>query len=225
MGVQLQTGALPADMTVAEAMRFFCAYHRVAPRDDLLARFGLADARRRRYGDLSVGNQRRLALALAIAHRPALVLLDEPTAGLDVASRTELHAVVRELAAQGTAVLLATHDMAEAEKIADRVCILLQGRVVAEGTPREITAAGAAMTKVSVATEDDVFATGAVSLAAAALRDATGGYAVYYSSDPAATVAALLAELESRGDRLVDLRVERPSLEERFLEITGRGPS
>ena len=172
-----------------------------------------------------MGNQRRLALALAIAHRPALVLLDEPTAGLDVASRTELHAVVRELAAQGTAVLLATHDMAEAEKIADRVCILLQGRVVAEGTPREITAAGAAMTTVSVATEDGVFATGAVSLAAAALRDATGGYAVYYSSDPAATVAALLAELTSRGDRLVDLRVERPSLEERFLEITGGGPS
>jgi len=225
MGVQLQTGALPADMTVGESMRFFCAYHGVAPRDDLLERFGLADARRRRYGDLSVGNQRRLALALAIAHRPALVLLDEPTAGLDVASRTELHAIVRELAAQGTAVLLATHDMAEAEKIADRVCILLQGRIVAEGTPREITATGASMTKVSVATEDGVFASGAVSLAAAALRDATGGYAVYYSSDPATTVAALLAELTSRGDRLVDLRVERPSLEERFLEITGGGPS
>ncbi len=225
MGVQLQTGALPADMTVGEAMRFFCAYHGVAPRDDLIERFGLADARRRRYGDLSVGNQRRLALALAIAHRPVLILLDEPTAGLDVASRTELHAVVRELAAQGTAVLLATHDMAEAEKIADRLCILLQGRVVAEGTPREITATGATMTKVSVATEDGVFATGAVSLAAAALRDATGGYAVYYSSDPAATVAALLAELQSHGDRLVDLRVERPSLEERFLEITGAGPS
>jgi ABC-2 type transport system ATP-binding protein len=225
MGVQLQTGALPADMTVGESMRFFCAYHGVAPRDDLIERFGLADARRRRYGDLSVGNQRRLALALAIAHQPALVLLDEPTAGLDVASRTELHAVVRELAARGAAVLLATHDMAEAEKIADRVCILVQGRVVAEGTPREITATGASMTKVSVATEDGVFATGAVSLAAATLRDATGGYAVYYSSDPAATVAALLAELASRGDRLVDLRVERPSLEERFLEITGGGAS
>jgi ABC-2 type transport system ATP-binding protein len=225
MGVQLQTGALPADMTVGESMRFFCAYHGVAPRDDLLERFGLAEARRRRYGDLSVGNQRRLALALAIAHRPALVLLDEPTAGLDVASRAELHAIVRELAAQGTAVLLATHDMAEAEKIADRVCILLQGRVVAEGTPREITATGASMTKVSVATEDGVFASGAVSLAAAALREATGGYAVYFSNDPATTVAALLVELTSRGDRLVDLRVERPSLEERFLEITGGGSS
>ena len=225
MGVQLQTGALPADMTVGEAMRFFCAYHRVAARDDLLERFGLADARRRRYGDLSVGNQRRLALALAIAHRPALVLLDEPTAGLDVASRTELHAVVRELAARGTAVLLATHDMAEAEKIADRVCILLQGRVVAEGTPREITATGAGMTKVSVATEDGVFATGVIPLGAATLRDTTEGYAVYYSDDPATTVAALLAELTRRGDRLVDLRVERPSLEERFLEITGGGLS
>ena len=224
MGVQLQTGALPADMTVGESMRFFCAYHGVAPRNDLIERFGLADARRRRYGDLSVGNQRRLALAIAIAHRPPLVLLDEPTAGLDVASRTELHAIVRELAAQGTAVLLATHDMAEAEKIADRVCILLRGRVVAEGTPREITATGAAMTRVSVATEDGIFATGAISLASAVLRDATGGYAVYHSSDPAATVAALLAVLTSRGDRLVDLRVERPSLEERFLEITG-GPT
>ena len=224
MGVQLQTGALPADMTVDESMRFFCAYHRVAPRDDLLERFGLAEARRRRYGDLSVGNQRRLALALAIAHRPGLVLLDEPTAGLDVESRTELHAIVRELAGRGAAVLLATHDMAEAEKIADRVYILLRGRVVAEGTPREITATGAGMTKVSIATEDDTFATGAVTLAAAVLRDTTGGYAVYYSSDPAATVAAVLAELTSRGDRLVDLRVERPSLEERFLEITA-GPA
>ena len=224
MGVQLQTGALPADMTVGEAMRFFCAYHRVAPRDDLIERFGLTDARRRRYGDLSVGNQRRVALALAIAHQPALVLLDEPTAGLDVASRTELHAIVRELAAQGTAVLLATHDMAEAEKIADRVCILLRGRVVAEGTPREITATGAAMTKVSVATEDGVFATGAVSLASATLRETTDGYAVYYSHDPAATVAgASRGADESLGTGSSICASSGPALEERFLEITGGG--
>ena len=223
MGVQLQTGALPADMTVAEAMRFFCTYHRVAARDDLIERFGLAEARTRRYGALSVGNQRRLALALAIAHRPALVLLDEPTAGLDVASRTELHAVVRELAADGAAVLLATHDMAEAERISDRVCILLRGRVVAEGTPREITATGEALTKVSVATERGTFADGTLALPAATLHEAAEGYAVYFSSDPARTVAALLGELTARGDQLVDLRVERPSLEERFLEITGGG--
>jgi ABC-2 type transport system ATP-binding protein len=220
MGVQLQSGALPADMTAWEAMRLFCAYHGVPPRSDLLDRFGLGNQRDRRYGGLSVGNQRRLALALAIAHRPALVLLDEPTAGLDVASRAELHHTVRELASGGAAVLLATHDMAEAEKLADRVCILLHGRIVAQGTPREITATGSGTTKVSISTEGGSFVGGQIRLTAAALRDTSEGYAVYFSTDPAATVAALLAELSARGDRIVDLRVERPSLEERFLEIT-----
>ena len=160
MGVQLQTGALPAAMTVTEAMRFFCAYNGVAPRADLLERFGLADKLNKRYGNLSVGNQRRLALALAIAHRPALILLDEPTAGLDVGSRAELHAVMRELADDGAAILLATHDMAEAEKMADRVAIVLSGRIVAEGTPREITSTGSGVTKVSVSTTDGAFAGG-----------------------------------------------------------------
>ena len=100
-----------------------------------------------------MGNQRRLALALAIAHRPDLLLLDEPTAGLDVASRTELHAIMRELADGGTAVLLATHDMAEAEKMTDRIAILLGGRIVAQGTALEITASGSGVTKVTVSTE------------------------------------------------------------------------
>lgn len=221
MGVQLQTAGLPAGMTVAEAMRFFCAYHGVAYRADLLDRFGLADKLGRRYGALSVGNQRRLALALAIAHEPVLVLLDEPTAGLDVASRAELHAVIRELAEKGTAIVLATHDMAEAEKLADRVAIVLTGRIIAEGTPREITAAGAGVTKVSVSTVEGVFVEGAVPLPAAGLAQSQEGYAIYFSQDPASTVAALLREITRAGDTLVDLRVERPSLEERFLEITG----
>lgn len=223
MGVQLQTGALPAAMTVTDAMCFFCAYNGVAPRMDLLERFGLSDKATKRYGELSVGNQRRLALALAIAHRPVLVLLDEPTAGLDVASRTELHAVMRELADAGTAILLATHDMPEAEKMADRVAIVLGGRIVVEGTPREITAAGANVTKVSVSTSGGAFAGGAVTLPAAELTQAEEGYAVYFSQDPAVTVAALLREISELGDTLVDLRVERPSLEERFLEITHTG--
>lgn len=221
VGVQLQTGALPAGMTVDEAMRFFCAYHGVAPRGDLVERFGLADKRAKRYGDLSVGNQRRLALALAIAHEPELLLLDEPTAGLDVASRAELHAVMRELADAGAAVVLATHDMAEAEKMADTIAIVLGGRIVAQGTPREITAAGGSITKVSVATEHGIFANGAVTLPSAELAFAEEPYAVYRSTDAAQTVRSLLELIGARGDTLTDLRVERPTLEERFLEITG----
>ncbi len=147
---------LPAELRAEEAMRFFCAYHGVAPRTDLLDRLGLAEKRRSTYESLSVGQQRRLALALAIAHQPPVLFLDEPTAGLDVESRTELHALIKELQAGGTTVLLATHDMAEAEKLADRVAILLRGKLVATGTPRELTASGAGFTKVSIRSEQSL---------------------------------------------------------------------
>lgn len=223
IGVQLQTSALPESMTPHEAIAFFCAYHKVAPRYDLIERLGLAEKRHAQYGQLSIGQQRRLALALAVAHRPPVVILDEPTAGLDVGSRTELHAMMAELRAAGTSILLATHDMAEAEKMADRVAILLRGRVAAAGTPRALTATGAALTKVSVRTENDLLRKNAVRFPAVTQHATTEDYAIYFSTDPGPTVAAILAYVSAQGDTLVDLRVERPSLEERFLEITNNG--
>jgi ABC-2 type transport system ATP-binding protein len=206
-------------MLVEEAMRFFCAYHRAPVRPDLLDRLGLAEKRRSPFRQLSTGQQRRLALALAVAHRPQVVILDEPTAGLDVATRAELHALIAELRRQGTTILLATHDMAEAEKLSDRVAILLRGKIVALGTPRELTAAGAGLTKISIHTEAEPNLTG---LALPEVEQATqvDGYTVYFSRKPGETVVALLHEIERRGDKLVDLRVERPSLEERFLQLT-----
>lgn len=223
IGVQLQTSALPESMTPHEAIAFFCAYHKVAPRHDLIERLGLAEKRHAQYSQLSIGQQRRLALALAVAHRPPVVILDEPTAGLDVGSRTELHAMMAELRAEGTSILLATHDMAEAEKMADRVAILLRGRVAATGTPRELTAAGAGLTKVSVRTENDLLRRDSMSFPAVTQHATREDYAIYFSTDPGPTVAAILAYVNAQGDTLVDLRVERPSLEERFLEITSPG--
>lgn len=223
IGVQLQSSGLPASMTVSEAMRFFCAYHRVAPRKDLLARMGLGDKGPQQFRELSTGQQRRLALALAVAHNPALVFLDEPTAGLDVASRSELHALMAELKAGGTTIVLASHDMAEVEKMADRVAILLTGKVVATGTPRELTATGGAYTKVSVRTDQSVLHRNGAVFPAVTQKLFKEEYAIYYSTDPGPTVAALLAYIGAQGDKLVDLRVERPSLEERFLEITNPG--
>ncbi|MGD8998707.1 MAG: ABC transporter ATP-binding protein, partial [Anaerolineae bacterium] len=152
IGVQLQTSGLPDSIRVDEAMRFFCAYHGVAPRYDLLDRFGLTEKRDAQYYQLSAGQKRRLALALAVAHDPPVLLLDEPTAGLDVPSRVALHDMLRELQAAGTTIMLATHDMAEAEEMADRVAILLHGSIVATGTPLALTATGAGLTKVSVRT-------------------------------------------------------------------------
>jgi len=166
-----------------------------------------------------------LALALAVAHHPPVIILDEPTAGLDVASRVELHGLMRELQKGGTTLLLATHDMAEAEKMADRVAILLRGRIAASGTPRELTATGSGLTKVSVSTEKQVLLQESASFPAVQQRLVKDEYTIYYSSDPGPTVAAIMAHIQTQGDALIDLRVERPSLEERFLEITQTGGS
>jgi ABC-2 type transport system ATP-binding protein len=223
IGVQLQSSGLPANMTVDEAMRFFSAYHGIAPRYDLLDRLGLGEKRRTQYHQLSTGQQRRLALALAIAHHPPVVILDEPTAGLDVGSRSELHDLMQELKEAGTSILLATHDMAEAEKMTDRVAILLRGKIVAIGTPLELTATGSGFTKVSIRTEQSILHQNGRTFPAVAQQAIQEDYATYFSTDPGPTVVALLDYVNQCGDRLIDLRVERPTLEERFLEITKTG--
>ena len=223
IGVQLQSASLPESIRVDEAMRLFCAYHGVSPRYDLLERMHLTEKAHAQYHELSAGQQRRLALALAVAHDPPVLFLDEPTAGLDVPARVELHALIRELQAGGTTIILATHDMAEAEDLADRVAILLRGRIAATGSPLELTATGASLTKISVRTQNGSLADPAVQFPATRQALVKGEYAIYYSGDTAPTVAAILAHLEAHGDPLVDLRVERPSLEDRFLEIVTEG--
>ena len=223
IGVQLQTSGLPDSITVQEAMKFFCAYHDVDPRYDLLDRLGLSEKRRAQYHQLSTGQQRRLALALAVAHNPPVLFLDEPTAGLDVPSRVELHDMMRELQGDGTTIILATHDMAEAEEMSDRVGILLNGELVTVGTPMEITATGAGFTKVSVHTTNNTLIDSPDQFPAVSQKTVKENYAIFFSTDIGPTVSAIITHIESADDTLIDLRVERPSLEDRFLEITTNG--
>ena len=223
VGVQLQSSGLPESMTVSEAMKFMCAYHGVPQRMDLLQRLGLGNHLKAQYSELSTGLQRRLALALSVAHKPEILILDEPTAGLDVESRTELHTMMQELKEGGTSILLATHDMAEAEKMTDRVAILVRGRIAATGTPHELTSTGSSYTKVSVRAErPEMFDTNKV-FPAVSQHLQKDEYEVYYSTDPVQTVSTILAYFRDSDNNLIDLRVERPSLEERFLEITNEG--
>lgn len=223
IGVQLQSAGLPESITPDEAMKFFCAYHNVAPRFDLLERLGLAEKRRAQFFELSTGQQRRLALALALGHDPKVLLLDEPTAGLDVATRVELHAMMRELQTGGTTIILATHDMAEAEQMSDRVAILLQGKIVNIGTPMEITATGAGLTKISVRTQLSSLSASSITFPAVSQHMLKDEYSIYFSTDIGPTISAIVAHIAAQGDTLIDLRVERPSLEDRFLEITNTG--
>jgi ABC-2 type transport system ATP-binding protein len=218
IGVQLQSAGLPASITADEAMKLFCAYHAVTPRFDLLDRLGLNGKRTIEFQGLSTGMQRRLALALAVAHEPPVLFLDEPTAGLDVASRVELHNLMRELKEKGTTIILATHDMAEAEEMSDRVAILLQGRLVAVDTPLAITATGAGLTKVSVNTRSGSLLANHHPIPAVSQYLVKEQYAIYFSTNIGQTVAALINTVEAEADTLLDLRVERPSLEDRFLE-------
>jgi ABC-2 type transport system ATP-binding protein len=220
IGVQLQSTGLPESITPEEAMKFFCAYHSVVPRFDLLERLGLKEKRKAQFHELSTGQQRRLALALAVAHKPPVLFLDEPTAGLDVASRVELHDLMRELQATGTTIILATHDMAEAEEMSDRVAILLKGKLVTIGTPMEITATGAGLTKISVRTGQSSLSKPGLTFPAVSQQGLKDEYCIYYSTDIGPTVSAIISYIEAQEDTLIDLRVERPSLEDRFLEIT-----
>ncbi len=223
IGVQLQTSNLPETMQVAEAMNFFCAYHRLPSRHDLLDRMGLAKKAGAQYHELSAGQQRRLGLALAVAHNPRVLFLDEPTAGLDVPARVELHNLMREMREAGTTILLATHDMAEAEMLADHLAILLNGRIATEGTPLDVTATGSGLTKISVHTQHQTLSKNGLELPAVQGQTLKDEYQIYFSTDIGATLAALISHLEMQHDLLIDLRVERPSLEDRFLEITNGG--
>lgn len=135
IGVMLQSAALPETLNVAELIQLSASYY-PAPRDlaDVAALAGIEDLLKRRYGKLSGGQQRRVQFALAVCGRPRLLFLDEPTVGLDLPARQQLWATVRALVAEGTAVVLTTHYLEEAERLADRVCVLLRGRIVSDGS-------------------------------------------------------------------------------------------
>ncbi len=141
IGVMLQTAALPEANTVTELLEAACAaYPDALSLDECLRIAGLDAIAKRRYGKLSGGQQRRVQFALAICGQPRLLFLDEPTTGLDIEARQQLWAAIRGLRASGTAVLLTTHYLEEAEALADRVVVIDRGRLVAEGSVDAIRA-------------------------------------------------------------------------------------
>jgi len=147
IGAVLQATGLPDKITPREALTVFGAFY-PAPLDPqiLLGRFGLVEKADAAFDTLSGGQKQRLALALAFVGNPRLLLLDEPTTGLDPQMRREVQDRIAAVREEGRAVLLATHDMAEAERLCDRIAVIAQGRVLATGAPRDLIAASGAAT-------------------------------------------------------------------------------
>jgi ABC-2 type transport system ATP-binding protein len=222
MGVMLQKGGVYPMLGPRRVLDLFSSYYPdPLATDALLDLVALRPVAATPWRQLSGGEQQRLSLALALIGRPQVVFLDEPTAGVDPEGRLAIRAVVADLRAQGVCVLLTTHELTEAEKMADRIVILSKGRVVLDGAPSELTAATGATGLVFGAPGGLDTASLAVALGAAAgvAEISTGRYRVTGVSGPAAT-AALATWLAERNATLTDLVTGR-SLEEVYFEAVG----
>jgi ABC-2 type transport system ATP-binding protein len=219
VGLMLQEGGVYPMAYPAEVLRLFARFY-ADPLDpeELLGHVGLDGARRTRFRDLSGGQKQRLSLALALVGQPDVVFLDEPTAGLDVAARRMTWEHVRHLQRRGVTIVLTTHLLDEAEELADRVAIIDGGRMVALGTPDELThGASEELHFTAVAGLDVVSLAGAVG--PAVTEDRPGRYVIHAANDPA-LVARLAAWLAERDVTLGELKAGKRSLEDVFLKLT-----
>lgn len=221
IGAALQSTALQDQITPREALRLFGAFYRERTEPEaLLQRFGLAEKADARFATLSGGQRQRLALALAFVNRPELVLLDEPTTGLDPQSRRELHREIVRMKRDGCTVLLTTHYLDEAEQLCDRVAILDRGRIVATGTPRELMARSNALQAVTLVTSRVVGENRLATLPAIEGLVCVENVARFRTTDAIAVLAALTRVLDAQQIDIVDLQIKRSSLEDVFLGLT-----
>jgi ABC-2 type transport system ATP-binding protein len=216
VGAMLQSGGLMEEVTVAELVRLACALHpRPYTVSDVMTRAGIAQIADRKVNKLSGGQAQRVRFALATAGDSALIVLDEPTTGMDVTTRQAFWATMREQADQGRTVLFATHYLEEADAIADRVLVLHRGRLLADGTAAEIKAkAGARRISFDLAGEIDEAPLR--SLPFLTSIDISGATVRIQSSDADATVHALYG----LGVFPRNLEVAGLGLEQAFVAIT-----
>jgi ABC-2 type transport system ATP-binding protein len=213
-GAMLQVGRVPETLRVREHIDLFSSYYpKPMPSAEVLAAAGLEKLSDRKFGELSGGQRQRVLFALAICGDPDLLFLDEPTVGLDVEARRMLWDEIRRLVARGKTVLLTTHYLQEADALADRIAVLNQGEIIAQGTPSEIKAKTAGK-RIRCIT----------SLSVNTLRQIPGVTEVKEDREAvelhAVEAEPVVRELLARDARLSGLEVTSAGLEEAFLALT-----
>jgi ABC-2 type transport system ATP-binding protein len=223
IGAALQATSLPDKIRVSEAIKLFASfYKRRRNVDDLVRRFGLEEKRNAFYSQLSGGQKQRLALAMALVNDPKVLFLDEPTAGLDPQVRREIYDIIEELKREKKTIVLTTHYIEEAEKLCDRVAIVDHGKLISQGTPRELKQSSADKTRIEVRLAKAESELDLKNLDGVAdCRSMNGGYLLHCHRAPQAIVS-LVKHLEAQGNELVSLEISTPSLEDVFIELTGR---
>ncbi len=227
IGLMLQAGGVYPQARPREIVRLFARFH-AAPRDpdELLDLAGLGEVAATRYKVLSGGQKQRLGLALALVGRPELVVLDEPTAGMDPAAKAATRTLIGELRAAGVTILLTTHDLADVERLADRIALIDRGLLVALGSPAELTAGAVPRLRFRLAAPlDDADRQALAARLADGLRDSRlaeeGGGRYRLDGVPAdpALIVRLAAWCAERGALVVELGTGGGTLEDRYLEL------
>jgi ABC-2 type transport system ATP-binding protein len=226
LGIQLQETQLSDKLTVEETLRLFRSFFHQGPDvPEVIARVQLEEKAKSRVGGLSGGQKQRLALACALVGDPDFLFLDEPTTGLDPQARRQLWDLIDRFRASGRTILLTTHYMDEAERLCDRVAIMDHGKVIAEGTPRELIASIGGEHSLEFSAGD-----GAGGLDPAALGRIEGIRDVHLEQGSVRmmvtelhrAVPAVLDELRRQQVPLTELRTHSATLEDVFVALTGR---
>jgi len=234
VGLMLQDGGIDPRAQPRETLVQYGRFHAEARSpDDLLQLVGLDSVARTRYRRLSSGERQRLAFAIALVGRPEVLILDEPTAGMDPEARAATRAVIAELRASGVAILLTSHDLGEVERMADHVLVLRGGHILASGSPVELTALVRPRLRFTVdrRIEDDQVADLRRRLAGHAptvtlITDPDGRRYMLDGVAPDAALVAALADWCATADRLlIEVRTTGATLEDAYLELVGRTDS
>ena len=213
-GAMLQIARVPETLKVREHIQLFRSYYPAPlPLDQVLAQAGIADIANRLFSTLSGGQKQRVLFAMALCGDPDLIFLDEPTVGMDIEARRALWAAVRDFAARGKTVLLTTHYLEEADALASRVIVLNRGKIIAQGSPRQIKSMVAGR-KIRCNTQLKVNELQALPTVTAVIED--GDSVVITATDSDAAVRALLlADTTAHG-----LEISGAALEDAFIELT-----
>jgi ABC-2 type transport system ATP-binding protein len=199
-GIQLQSTSLPGYIRPMEAIKLFAKWNKSKIDHEMLAALGIIELKKKNYTDMSVGQKRRLHLALALISDPDIVFLDEPTSGLDVEGRISLHEEIRKLKGRGKTIIMASHDMAEVESLCDRIAILKGGGIVFIGTAEELTAKIGMKCTIKIKTGQ--------------------GEESFESDNISDTMLARLEDYKRSNTAVLDIKIDRGTLEQHFINIS-----
>ena len=222
VGAQLQAATLQDKITPRQALDLFGSFYPQSfASDELLVRFDLESKADVPFATLSGGQRQRLFLALALVNRPTLLVLDEPTAGLDPQARRALRTLIREMRTEGRTVLLSTHDLEDAAQLCDQVAIMDGGRIIAVAPPVELISRAQAPARVVVRTAPPLASTVVETLAEVVGAVYSDCGWILDTLAPGRLLSDLVRRADEAGAELLDVELRRPSLEDVFIELTG----